>query len=132
MTPITTRDELASLTRAPRPTRGRRTVEGEGEVEGVRRSLPGCVAPSPPVWTIPGPRGSAYTRAEAAEAVGVPAPTIGNWISRGRRAEGRLVRLRTLRAPRGRIAPQALCQFLGAVNGLRVEVRTEMQGGCDG
>jgi len=33
------------------------------------------------------------------------------------------VRLRSLRVPRGRIAPQDLCEFLSAANGLKVEVR---------
>jgi hypothetical protein len=43
-------------------------------------------------------------------------------VGRGQLVAGRVVKLLSLRAPRGRITPAALCAFLEAVNGCEVEV----------
>ena len=88
-----------------------RSPSGEGQsVQSLARP--------PDVWQIPGPRsGAAYSQAEVAEIYGVALATVRDWVSRGRQVGGRRVRLRTLNVPRGRITPEDLERFMGAVNG---------------
>jgi hypothetical protein len=87
-------------------------------------------------WLIPGPIDRiAYSAQEIADMFGKKLLTIRHWIVVGLKpADGdsdALVRLQTLRMPRGRITPAALCAFLGAVNGVRVKVK-EPQMNADG
>jgi hypothetical protein len=63
--------------------------------------------PESDVWTLPRPRsGGAYTAEEVAGLLHVAPATVRGWISRGRRADGAISRLQSLRAPRGGIAPR--------------------------
>lgn len=80
-------------------------------------------SPSPDVWQIPGPRdGVTYSASEVAEISGTKLSTVRAWISRGLAVGSGWVRLRTLRVPRGRITPAALCEFLAAVNDVDVRI----------
>lgn len=70
-------------------------------------------------WFISPPAdGCSYRAAEVAGLLDVRLATVRDWISRG--VGG--VRLRTLRVPRGRVAPADLCAFLSAVNGREVRL----------
>lgn len=78
---------------------------------------------------IPPPEdGCTYSASEAAAICHVTLPTIRKWIATGRRARGEVVYLAALAAPRGRIAPEALCRFLSRINGISITVR-EAPGG---
>jgi hypothetical protein len=126
MSPITTPEELEALRRRYAPA-------GEEREPAVAQDHSGPpagthLAPEPPraVWWLPRPRsGAAYTVAEVAELTGAAEATVRTWISRGLEVGYGNVRLRTLRAPRGRIAPGSLCRFLATVNGLDVELERE-------
>jgi transposase len=67
-----------------------------------------------------------YSKAEVGAIAGVSVATTKGWVSRGRTSGGGKVRLRTLRAPRGKVSPGALCSFLAAVNGIPVRVREKI------
>lgn len=114
---ITTKEELRAL----QPTDSSLQPEQGGET-------PEGVSPCPSVLRIPAPPdgGPFYTRAQAAAALKIKPITLYGWISPGLLVKGQRMKLETLRAPRGRISPAALCAFLGAVNG--VEVRLEAAG----
>ena len=72
---------------------------------------------------IPPPAdGVTYTAGEVAEMFGYKVSGVKDLIARGRLVDGERLYLRPLRIPRGRISPGELCSFLGAVNGIRVEV----------
>ena len=77
------------------------------------------------VWFIPRPEdGMAYTRGELARLCGIQPQTVQVWMSRGLKApDGRMAKLESLRVPRGRITPAALCRFWGLVNGVTVRMR---------
>ena len=109
---ITNRTELDLLPDAPRTPRR------------SRRLSPPSKQPSPKCrLTVPPPAsGLAYTQREVAKLMGAKLQTIHQWVSIGRTVVGRQVRLRSLRAPRGAIAPADLCEFLGEVNGCQVQV----------
>lgn len=103
--------------------------------ELARRHAPPATTPADPpvmtnsvtaeasIWLIPPPtKGAAYPAAEVARIAGVSLATVRAWVSRGLKVEGQPMRLRTLRAPRGRIAPADLCEFLSAVNEREVRI----------
>ena len=79
--------------------------------------------PGPVELVLPAPADRvAYTLREVAEVCGVEVKTVANWMSSGKRLHGAVFRLATLNVPRRHVAPGALAQFLGTVNGLRVRV----------
>ena len=82
------------------------------------------------VMTIPPPaNGTHYTQDDVARIQGVSRHTVASWTQRGVSAGPKgTVRLRTLRTPRGRVAPAALCEFLGTLNGMVVEVEAHERG----
>jgi len=76
-----------------------------------------------PGLSLPAPRGGvAYSQEEVAELCAVRVSTVRDWVSRGLRCDGDVVRLQTLRAPRGQVTPEALRAFLEQVNGIRVQI----------
>ena len=110
----------------------------------LRSTRPVFAAGSP--WLIPPPEeGLTYSIAEVAALLDCAYGTVKRWIARGvhvgrgqlvsglrSRSDcfggvgaGRVVKLLSLRAPRGRITPAALCAFLEAVNGCEVAVQRE-------
>ena len=83
-------------------------------------------AKSLPVWIIPAPlSGATYSQVELATALGCSHRTIQHWLYTGLRVRGQTVKLRALRAPRGRITVSAVREFLGTVNGVEVRVGKE-------
>lgn len=117
---ITTFEELQRLPRPPAILHGSGSTGQSPAQEGKT----GGLAVSPPTWEISPPSNGAlvYTVDEVAAITGAARTTVLGWVSRGLRVGGRPVKLHSLRVPRGRIAPGALCAFLGAVNGIQVTV----------
>ena len=90
----------------------------------VRRQAPAASTrtSSRGVWCISPPAdGSSYSRDEVAALVPTSRRAVEHWIQDGVCG----VRLRSLRVPRGRIAPADLCEFLSVVNEMKVEVKEE-------
>ena len=70
-------------------------------------------------WRLPAPAsGGTYTQTELAALLNVKVCTVRDWVARGQRG----IKLQTLRAPRGRVTPAAVCVFLEAVNGIEVGI----------
>jgi len=120
---ITTREELDRL--AARTTLALASATGPEDPvappEGMDRPGQAPLGPARSVWTIPPPsQGATYTARDVAALAGVAEATVRGWIARGVRVGGQCVRLASLRAPRGRIAPSALCEFLALANGCDV------------
>lgn len=94
---------------------------------GRHRKSP-SLQPEPQIgaWIIPAPapEHGTYSQREVATLCAVALATVRNWISRGINVPGHVaaVRLRTLRRPKGRILPSALCEFLSSVNEITVTV----------
>jgi hypothetical protein len=79
--------------------------------------VPGPAQSGP--WKLPAPAsGGTYTQTELAALLNVKVCTVRDWVARGNRG----IRLQTLRAPRGRLTPGAVCEFLEAVNGIEVGI----------
>lgn len=75
------------------------------------------------VWEVPPPSaGAAYSATELASLANVELGTVRAWISKGVSVNGQRVKLKTLRAPRGRIVPAALADFLHRVNDIEVRI----------
>ena len=115
---------------------GRRPAETIGELMTPSAPRKGAMkaarartaAPGKPL-SLPLPRhGGAYRRREVADVLGVVVGTVSSWVSKGRpRADDPavIVYLRSLTMPRGRFAPEDVCEFLAATNGVAVYVRQD-------
>jgi hypothetical protein len=72
------------------------------------------------VLRLPAPsNGVCCSVSEVASFLSIQPATVSDWCYRGVKG----VKLQTLTAPRGKVAPSALCRFLSLVNGLSVEVQ---------
>ena len=69
--------------------------------------------------------GVCYDAREIAGMLRCRPATVRDWIARGLIVDGRRVRLMSMRAPHGRVAPGELCRFLARVNAQKVEVADE-------
>ena len=118
--PITTNAELAALA----------TAHQLANVVPFQQPEPSDLgSPTPPhsaepeVLWLPAPKAGVYTQGEIAELLGVSVNTVRSWVWGGcKDAHGEVVKLRTLKYPRGRVAPGALRAFLEAVNGVVVSM----------
>lgn len=120
--PITSLAELDELRRehsGPKGRSGRVRRHGSSSDRQVSQSVQ-----TERMWQIPPPaEGATYSAADVARITGVSEATVRGWVCRGLKVSGGEVKLQTLRAPRGRITPAALCVFLETVNGVKVLVR---------
>jgi hypothetical protein len=74
----------------------------------------------PAVAVAPRPRsGLVYSQAELAEICECKISTVRDWVARGVKAGHGMVKLETVRVPRGGVTPGALAEFLTRVNGVR-------------
>jgi len=100
----------------------------------VRRQAPAASTrtSSRGVWLLTPPAdGDSYSRDEVMTITASSRRAVEHWIQDGVCG----VRLRSLRVPRGRIAPGDLCEFLSVVNGMKVKIRdkdlTRSRGGAE-
>jgi len=128
--PISSAAELAALATLYQKANGMPTGAQRGfpaPRDGTQQPESDSV-PSSPILRdaeplrLPAPRAGVYTQAEIAELLDVSVNTVRSWACSGCKVNGERVKLRTLRYPRGKVAPAALRAFLEAVNGIEVRI----------